>query len=56
MVIDSLHKTKELGYRIKQALEDGDLDQFGLLLDEHWQNKKSRSSKISNLKLIIGMS
>ena len=47
-VIDSLHRTKELGYRIKQALEDGDLDQFGLLLDEHWQNKKSRSAKISN--------
>jgi D-glycero-alpha-D-manno-heptose-7-phosphate kinase len=47
-VIDSLHITKELGYRTKQALEDGDLDQFGLILHEHWVNKKRRSSKISS--------
>jgi D-glycero-alpha-D-manno-heptose-7-phosphate kinase len=46
-VVDSLHRTKELGYRIKEALEQGDLERFGLLLDEHWQNKKRRSGKIS---------
>jgi D-glycero-alpha-D-manno-heptose-7-phosphate kinase len=48
MVVDSLHRTKELGYRIKAALEQGDLERFGLLLDEHWQNKKRRSGKISD--------
>lgn len=47
-VVDSLHRTKELGYRIKEALETGDLDRFGLLLDEYWQNKKRRSGKISH--------
>lgn len=47
-VVDSLHRTKELGYRIKEALEQGDLERFGLLLDEHWQNKKRRSSQISD--------
>jgi len=47
-VVDSLHRTKELGYHIKEALEQADLDRFGLLLDEHWQNKKRRSGKISN--------
>lgn len=47
-VVDSLHRTKELGYRIKEALEQGDLDRFGLLLDEHWQNKKRRSGKVSD--------
>jgi D-glycero-alpha-D-manno-heptose-7-phosphate kinase len=47
-VVDSLHRTKELGYRIKEALEKGDLERFGLLLDEHWQNKKRRSGKISH--------
>jgi D-glycero-alpha-D-manno-heptose-7-phosphate kinase len=47
-VIDSLHRTKELGYRVKEALENGDLEGFGLLLDEHWQNKKKRSTKISD--------
>ena len=47
-VVDSLHRTRELGYRIKEALEEGDLERFGLLLDEHWQNKKRRSSQISD--------
>jgi D-glycero-alpha-D-manno-heptose-7-phosphate kinase len=47
-VLDSLHRTKELGYRIREALEQGDIERFGLLLDEHWQNKKQRSSMISN--------
>ena len=50
-VVDSLHRTKELGYRIKEALEQGDLDRFGLLLDEHWQNKKRRSGKISDPRI-----
>jgi D-glycero-alpha-D-manno-heptose-7-phosphate kinase len=47
-VIESLHRTKELGYRVKESLEKGDLEQFGLLLHEHWENKKRRSGKISN--------
>ena len=47
-VVDSLHRTKELGHCVKEALEQGDLERFGLLLDEHWQNKKRRSSKISD--------
>jgi D-glycero-alpha-D-manno-heptose-7-phosphate kinase len=50
-VIESLHRTKELGYQIKDALEQGDLERFGLLLDEHWQNKKRRSNKISDSKI-----
>lgn len=50
-VVDSLHYTKELGYRVKDALEHGDLEQFGLLLDEHWQNKKKRSARISDGKI-----
>ncbi|HVG21834.1 MAG TPA: galactokinase [Blastocatellia bacterium] len=50
-VVESLHRTKELGYRIKETLEQGDLERFGLLLDEHWQNKKRRSAKISDAKI-----
>ena len=50
-VVDSLHRTKELGYRIKEALEQGDVEKFGGLLHEHWENKKRRSGKISNFKL-----
>lgn len=47
-MIEALHRTKELGYRIKEVLEQGDLDRFGRLLHEHWQNKKKRSTKISD--------
>ncbi len=47
-MIDALHRTKDIGYRIKEALEEGNLDRFGQLLDEHWQNKKKRSTKISD--------
>lgn len=47
-VIESLHRTKELGYRIREALECSNLDDFGLMLDEHWRNKKKRSGLISD--------
>lgn len=47
-VIDSLHTTKQIGLEIRKALEGGNLDEFGRLLDVHWQNKKRRSSKISD--------
>lgn len=50
-VVESLHHTKKLGLQIRDVLEAGHADQFGALLDEHWQNKKKRSSKISNPKI-----
>lgn len=46
-VEDSLHAIKDLGYRILEAIEGGNFDRWGLLLDEHWQNKKQLSSKVS---------
>ena len=50
-VIDSLKRTKELGFQIKEILETGNLPEFGKCLDKHWQNKKRRSDKISNLDI-----
>lgn len=50
-VVDSLHRTKELGYRVKEALEQGELDRFGHLLHEHWENKKRRSAAISDSRI-----
>jgi D-glycero-alpha-D-manno-heptose-7-phosphate kinase len=47
-VVESLHHTKELGCRIKEALVRDDIEEFGRLLDEHWQNKKRRSALISD--------
>ena len=48
VMLDSLHRTKELGYQIKEALVHGDLGCYGGLLDEHWQNKKRRSARMSD--------
>jgi len=50
-IIESLHRTKELGYRVKEAIEDGDLEKFGHLLHEHWCIKKVRSQNISNSQI-----
>lgn len=50
-VIESLHQTKELGYRILAAIEAGELDEFGRLMDEHWQAKKRRSALISDTRI-----
>jgi D-glycero-alpha-D-manno-heptose-7-phosphate kinase len=50
-VLDSFHRTKELGLQIKEALEEGDLDRFGELMDVHWQNKKRRSTKITDPRI-----
>lgn len=46
-VADSLHRIKDLGYRILEAVEQGNFDRWGELLHEHWQNKKRMSDKIS---------
>ncbi len=46
-VADSLHRIKDLGYRILEAIEAGNFDRWGQLLDDHWQAKKKLSSKIS---------
>ena len=50
-VLESLHRTKQLGREIKAALEAGDLARFGELLDDHWENKKRRSAKISDFRI-----
>jgi D-glycero-alpha-D-manno-heptose-7-phosphate kinase len=46
-VEESLLNIKDLGLRILKAIENEDFDSFGKLMDEHWQNKKKLSSKIS---------
>lgn len=44
---DSLDHIKALGRRILDAVQAGRLDDFGRMLDEHWQYKKRLSSRIS---------
>ncbi len=50
-VADSLHRIRELGYRILEAVEASNFDRWGELLDEHWQSKKKLSGKISLRKV-----
>jgi D-glycero-alpha-D-manno-heptose-7-phosphate kinase len=46
--IKNMDYNKELGVKSKLVLEKGDLDAFGRLMHEHWLNKKSRQSGMSN--------
>lgn len=47
VVEESLHEIKDLGYRILDAVESGDLDLWGRLLHEHWVQKKRMSERIT---------
>jgi D-glycero-alpha-D-manno-heptose-7-phosphate kinase len=46
--IEALHQIKDLGWQIKAALEGGQLDDFGAMLDESWRHKKQLASGVSN--------
>jgi D-glycero-alpha-D-manno-heptose-7-phosphate kinase len=47
-VIENLHQVKEIGLETRAALEKGDVDRFGELLDVHWEIKKKRSGKMTD--------
>ena len=46
-VEESLLQIKDIGHRILAAIQAEDFDQFGRLMDEHWQNKRRLSDKVS---------
>ena len=50
-MIENLHRTKELGLRTMKAFEAGDLRGFADLMNEHWEQKRKRSSGMSNPKI-----
>ena len=47
-IIEAMHHIKNIGFQVKDSLLNGDVDKFGKLLDEHWNVKKSISTKMSN--------
>ena len=47
-VVKSMQTIKELGYRMVEALETGNVTDVGLVFDRHWQHKKKISQKMSN--------
>lgn len=48
IVINSMHKIKDIGYFVKESLLKGDIDNFGNLLNEHWITKKEISKQMSS--------
>lgn len=46
--LDAMNYIKKIGFRVKRALERGDLTEFGKLQHEHWLAKRSTSSITSN--------
>lgn len=50
-MVKNLHYVKDLGERSMKALQSGDLEHFGALMDEHWAHKKQRSGGMSNRQI-----
>jgi D-glycero-alpha-D-manno-heptose-7-phosphate kinase len=47
-MIENLHEVKELGHRSRAALERGEVRLFGEIMHEQWEQKKQRSTGMSN--------
>jgi D-glycero-alpha-D-manno-heptose-7-phosphate kinase len=47
-MLANLHFVKENGQATKVALEHGDMSTFAALMHDHWQNKRKRSTSMSN--------
>jgi D-glycero-alpha-D-manno-heptose-7-phosphate kinase len=47
-MINNLHFIKELGFKSKEALEQGNLHELADLMNIHWDHKKKRSGNMSN--------
>ena len=42
-MIDNLHRTKEIGHTCAEAIRNLDVEKFGALTAQHWENKVKRS-------------
>jgi D-glycero-alpha-D-manno-heptose-7-phosphate kinase len=49
--VQVMHHIKEIGYRSKNALENGDYMLFGKMMHRHWMLKKTISMKMSSPKI-----
>ncbi len=50
-MIENLHFIKDIAFRSKTALENGDLRCFAALMHEHWEHKKRRTQGMSNSQI-----
>ncbi len=49
--VQAMHKIKEIGHEVKKSLVEGNVEQFGRLLNEHWLIKKSISDLMSSTEI-----
>jgi D-glycero-alpha-D-manno-heptose-7-phosphate kinase len=49
--VDALHEVKALGLRMRNALQQGDIRELGILMHEGWQAKRRISTKISTPRI-----
>lgn len=50
-ILNNLHHVKELAKNFKRCLLTNNIDQYGLLMKDHWNLKKKRSVYMSNKKI-----
>ncbi len=50
-MLENLHFVKAIGVSSREALERGDTEELGALMDEHWRHKKKRSAAMSNPRI-----
>jgi D-glycero-alpha-D-manno-heptose-7-phosphate kinase len=50
-MLENLHRTKELGFRSRDLLVEGDLFAYAELMHEHWLNKRRRSPGMANRRI-----
>jgi D-glycero-alpha-D-manno-heptose-7-phosphate kinase len=48
IIVENMHEIKELGYKILEAAESGNITDIGLLFDEHWKRKKNLATNMTN--------
>lgn len=49
--LEAMHKIKQIGFEVKEALKNGDIEALGQLFHEHWLEKKRISSKMSSSRI-----
>lgn len=49
--LEAMHAIKEIGKEIKTTLINGNICEFGRLLHQHWETKKSVTTKMSNTNI-----
>ncbi len=50
-MIEGLHAIKQLGMETRVALESGNTNAIGEIMNRHWRHKKHRSSSMSNSRI-----